>query len=262
MVAPPFVVDRRAARGDGRHPRPLADGARTLQVRNYRPLSRERQGPHAAMEGKPWPRTTPRSPCRRRGRAPAPSSSATQRVMSQNFRKDYPLVVGARQRRDGGGPGRQPLPRLRGGHRRGGHRPLPSRRGGGHQARRPSASSTCAPPTSTTTTWWSWPRAWPGARPGPVPGASSSPTRGPRWWRRAIKLARLRTGRQKIVAFYGAFHGRTYGAMSLTASKPVQRRGYGPFAARGRCTRHYAYCYRCPVNRAARDLHGASASTS
>ena len=45
----------------------------------------------------------------------------------------------------------------------------------------------------------------------------------------AIKLARLRTGRQKIVAFYGAFHGRTYGAMSLTASKPVQRRGYGPF---------------------------------
>jgi 4-aminobutyrate aminotransferase len=31
------------------------------------------------------------------------------------------------------------------------------------------------------------------------------------------------------VAFYVAFHGRTYGAMSLTASKLVQKRGYGPF---------------------------------
>jgi 4-aminobutyrate aminotransferase len=64
----------------------------------------------------------------------------------------------------------------------------------------------------------------------------------------AIKLARLRTGRQKIVAFYGAFHGRTYGAMSLTASKPVQRRGYGPLLPEV-VHSHYAYCYRCPVNR-------------
>jgi 4-aminobutyrate aminotransferase len=64
----------------------------------------------------------------------------------------------------------------------------------------------------------------------------------------AIKLARLRTGRPKIVAFYGAFHGRTYGAMSLTASKPVQRAGYGPFLPEVLHT-HYAYCYRCPVNR-------------
>jgi 4-aminobutyrate aminotransferase len=64
----------------------------------------------------------------------------------------------------------------------------------------------------------------------------------------AVKLARLRTGRQKIVACYGAFHGRTYGAMSLTASKPVQRKGYGPFLPEVLHT-HYAYCYRCPVNR-------------
>jgi 4-aminobutyrate aminotransferase len=64
----------------------------------------------------------------------------------------------------------------------------------------------------------------------------------------AIKLARLRTGRQKIVAFYGAFHGRTFGSMSLTASKPVQRRGYGPFLPEVLHS-HYAYCYRCPVNR-------------
>lgn len=64
----------------------------------------------------------------------------------------------------------------------------------------------------------------------------------------AMKLARLRTGRQKIVGFFGAFHGRTYGAMSLTASKPVQRKGYGPFLPEVLHT-HYAYCYRCPVNR-------------
>ncbi len=64
----------------------------------------------------------------------------------------------------------------------------------------------------------------------------------------AVKLARVRTGRQKIVGFFGAFHGRTYGAMSLTASKPVQRKGYGPFLPEVLHT-HYAYCYRCPVNR-------------
>lgn len=44
----------------------------------------------------------------------------------------------------------------------------------------------------------------------------------------AIKLARYYTGRSLIVAFLGAFHGRTYGAMSLTGSKIVQRRQFGP----------------------------------
>jgi 4-aminobutyrate aminotransferase len=64
----------------------------------------------------------------------------------------------------------------------------------------------------------------------------------------AIKLARLRTGRQKIVAFFGAFHGRTMGAASLTASKPVQRQGYAPMLPEVHHT-YYATCYRCPVNR-------------
>ncbi|MDH3254878.1 MAG: acetyl ornithine aminotransferase family protein [Acidobacteriota bacterium] len=64
----------------------------------------------------------------------------------------------------------------------------------------------------------------------------------------AIKLARLRTGRQKVVGFFGAFHGRTMGAVSLTASKAVQRRGYAPFLPEVHHT-HYATCYRCPVNR-------------
>ncbi len=44
----------------------------------------------------------------------------------------------------------------------------------------------------------------------------------------ALKLARYHTRRQNIIAFYGAFHGRTMGAVSLTASKPQQRRRFAP----------------------------------
>ena len=43
----------------------------------------------------------------------------------------------------------------------------------------------------------------------------------------AMKLARYHTGREKFIAFYGSFHGRTMGALSLTASKVVQRKGFG-----------------------------------
>ena len=44
----------------------------------------------------------------------------------------------------------------------------------------------------------------------------------------ALKLSRRHTGRPRVMAFHGAFHGRTYGAMSLTGSKPMQRRGFAP----------------------------------
>src|SRR5208283_3379919 len=44
----------------------------------------------------------------------------------------------------------------------------------------------------------------------------------------AMKLARYHTGREKFIAFYGGFHGRTLGSLSLTASKVVQRRRFGP----------------------------------
>jgi 4-aminobutyrate aminotransferase len=44
----------------------------------------------------------------------------------------------------------------------------------------------------------------------------------------ALKLARWHTGRSRAVAFFGAFHGRTYGAMSLSGSKLVHRRGFSP----------------------------------
>ncbi|MBM3747820.1 MAG: aminotransferase class III-fold pyridoxal phosphate-dependent enzyme, partial [Acidobacteria bacterium] len=66
----------------------------------------------------------------------------------------------------------------------------------------------------------------------------------------AIKLARYSTGREKFVAFLGAFHGRTLGALSLTASKPVQRQGMGPLLS-GVHHLPYAYCYRCPYGQRA-----------
>jgi 4-aminobutyrate aminotransferase len=44
----------------------------------------------------------------------------------------------------------------------------------------------------------------------------------------ALKLARYHTGRENVLAFYGAFHGRTMGALSLTASKPQQKRRFSP----------------------------------
>jgi len=62
----------------------------------------------------------------------------------------------------------------------------------------------------------------------------------------AIKLARYHTRRDKIIAFHGCFHGRTLGALSLTASKAVQRRGFGPMMP-GVYHAPYADCYRCPV---------------
>jgi 4-aminobutyrate aminotransferase len=60
----------------------------------------------------------------------------------------------------------------------------------------------------------------------------------------AMKLARHSTGRPAFVAFTGSFHGRTYGALSLTASKVVQRAGFGPFLPE---VYHvpYPYQYRC-----------------
>ncbi len=59
----------------------------------------------------------------------------------------------------------------------------------------------------------------------------------------AIKLARYSTGREKIIAFYRSFHGRTMGALSLGASKVVQRRKFSPMLP-GVFHAHYPYPYR------------------
>jgi 4-aminobutyrate aminotransferase len=62
----------------------------------------------------------------------------------------------------------------------------------------------------------------------------------------AIKLARYHAKRVNIIAFLGSFHGRTLGSLSLTASKTVQRRGFGPMTP-GVFHAPYANSYRCPV---------------
>jgi 4-aminobutyrate aminotransferase len=64
----------------------------------------------------------------------------------------------------------------------------------------------------------------------------------------SIKLAKWHTKRQNFIAFLGSFHGRTMGALSLTSSKALQRKGFAPLLP-GVYHAPYANCYRCPVGR-------------
>jgi 4-aminobutyrate aminotransferase len=61
----------------------------------------------------------------------------------------------------------------------------------------------------------------------------------------AMKLARYHTRRHRFIAFRGGFHGRTYGSLSLTSSKAVQRGGFGPLLP-GVSHAPYPNPYRCP----------------
>jgi 4-aminobutyrate aminotransferase len=61
----------------------------------------------------------------------------------------------------------------------------------------------------------------------------------------AVKLAKWHSRRQLFIAFISAFHGRTIGALSFTASKPTQRRYFFPLMP-GVTHVPYPYCYRCP----------------
>ncbi|MBK8023567.1 MAG: acetyl ornithine aminotransferase family protein [Chloroflexi bacterium] len=63
----------------------------------------------------------------------------------------------------------------------------------------------------------------------------------------AIKMSRWYTDRHNIIAFFGAFHGRTMGALSLTASKVVQRDGFFPLVPG---------VHHVPYNNPYRCLHG------
>jgi 4-aminobutyrate aminotransferase len=63
----------------------------------------------------------------------------------------------------------------------------------------------------------------------------------------AMKMAKWHTRNSLFLAFTGAFHGRTLGSVSLTASKPVQRRHFFPLVP-GVTHVPYPYCYRCPFH--------------
>jgi 4-aminobutyrate aminotransferase len=80
--------------------------------------------------------------------------------------------------------------------------------------------------------------------PGDVPRRVSFGNSGAEAVEGAIKLARYATGRDKIIAFFGSFHGRTMGALSLTSRRAVQRAKFGPLIP-GVIHAPYPYCYRC-----------------
>jgi 4-aminobutyrate aminotransferase len=63
----------------------------------------------------------------------------------------------------------------------------------------------------------------------------------------AFKLARFATKRQHVIAFHGAFHGRTMGALSLTASRSSHRAQFSPLVP-GVHHAPYGFCHRCPYH--------------
>ncbi len=63
----------------------------------------------------------------------------------------------------------------------------------------------------------------------------------------ALKIARQSTRRKQFISFIGCFHGRTFGALSLTASKPVHKKEYFP-SVPGVTHIPFANCYRCPYH--------------
>jgi 4-aminobutyrate aminotransferase / (S)-3-amino-2-methylpropionate transaminase / 5-aminovalerate transaminase len=63
----------------------------------------------------------------------------------------------------------------------------------------------------------------------------------------ALRLARCHTGRHELVAFSGGFHGKTMGALSLSASSSAGKQGFGPLVP-GCHEVPYADCYRCPLD--------------
>jgi 4-aminobutyrate aminotransferase len=71
----------------------------------------------------------------------------------------------------------------------------------------------------------------------------------------AIKLARKYTGRYEVISFQGAFHGRTYGAMSVGGKRSgAGTRGFGPFLP-GVVIAPFAFCYRCVFDKTYPSCH-------
>jgi len=70
----------------------------------------------------------------------------------------------------------------------------------------------------------------------------------------AVKLAKWHTRKQRFISFISAFHGRTIGALSFTASKPAQKRYFFPLMP-GVTHVPYPYCYRCPFKLTYPDCH-------
>jgi 4-aminobutyrate aminotransferase len=81
--------------------------------------------------------------------------------------------------------------------------------------------------------------------PGPEPKKVFFTNSGTETVEAAFKLARYHTKRQHVIAFHGAFHGRTLGSLSLTASRSSHRAHFGPLIP-GVHHVPYGFCHRCP----------------
>jgi len=83
----------------------------------------------------------------------------------------------------------------------------------------------------------------------PIPGKARSflTNSGTEAVEASIKLARHTTGRQYVIAMFGSFHGRSYGSVSLTASKSLYRAGFGPMLP-GVIHSYFGDCLHCPLN--------------
>jgi 4-aminobutyrate aminotransferase len=69
----------------------------------------------------------------------------------------------------------------------------------------------------------------------------------------AMRVAKRFTGRHEIIAFYGGFHGRTYGAMSM-AGKTGTKKHFGPVMP-GVIHTPFPYCFRCPFRKKPEDCN-------
>lgn len=90
--------------------------------------------------------------------------------------------------------------------------------------------------------------------PGPAPKRVFFANSGAEAIEAAMKLAKFATNRSRFIAFLGAFHGRTHGALALTASKAVQKRGFGNLVP-GVTHIPYANCYRCAYGKQPATCH-------
>ena len=123
---------------------------------------------------------------------------------------------------------RQRVPRLRRRHRRQLDRPQPPRRRRRDPAPGRASSSTSARATSTCRSTPRPPRSWPASRRCAARPARSSATRAPRRSRPGSSSPGTTRSRPNVIAFLGGFHGRTMGAVSLTASKAKYHAHFGP----------------------------------
>jgi len=63
-----------------------------------------------------------------------------------------------------------------------------------------------------------------------------------------MRMAKRATGKYEILAFWGGFHGRSFGPMSLSGL-PKIKKNFGPLLP-GTILAPYPYCYRCPFDKA------------